>query len=96
MEYLDYAASTPVDNKVLNTYVEITKKYYANPNSSHYLGLEAKKLIDTKTSHIASLLNIKPTDKINIATNPEVLRNMFMAIAKDIRVVIIKITERFH
>jgi len=38
--------------------------------------------------------NYKPTDKINIATNPEVLRNMFMAIAKDIRVVIIKITER--
>lgn len=38
--------------------------------------------------------NYKSTDKINIATNPEVLRNMFMAIAKDIRVVIIKITER--
>ena len=38
--------------------------------------------------------NYKPTDKINIATNPEILRNMFMAIAKDIRVVIIKITER--
>ena len=36
----------------------------------------------------------KPSDKINIATNPETLRNMFMAIAKDIRVVIIKITER--
>ena len=37
----------------------------------------------------------KPSDKINIATNPETLRNMFMAIAKDIRVVIIKITEFF-
>ena len=36
----------------------------------------------------------KKDDKINIATNPEVLRNMFMAIAKDIRVVIIKIAER--
>lgn len=33
-------------------------------------------------------------DKINVATNPEILRNMFMAIAKDIRVVIIKIAER--
>ncbi len=36
----------------------------------------------------------KKEDKINISTNPEVLRNMFMAIAKDIRVVIIKIAER--
>lgn len=71
MEYLDYAASTPVDNKVLNTYVEITKKYYANPNSNHYLGLEAKKLIDTKTSHIASLLNIKPTEIIYTSGSTE-------------------------
>lgn len=71
MEYLDYAASTPVDNKVLNTYVEITKKYYANPNSNHYLGLEAKKLIDTKTSHIASLLNIKPQEIIYTSGSTE-------------------------
>ncbi len=34
------------------------------------------------------------SDRLNVATNPETLRNMFMAIAKDIRVVIIKITER--
>ena len=71
MEYLDYAASTPVDSKVLNTYVEITKKYYANPNSSHYLGLEAKKLIDTKTNHIASLLNIKPQEIIYTSGSTE-------------------------
>ena len=38
--------------------------------------------------------NYNKDDKINVATNPEVLRNMFMAIAKDIRVVIIKIAER--
>ncbi len=71
MEYLDYAASTPVDSKVLNTYVEITKKYYANPNSSHYLGLEAKKLIDTYTNHIASLLNIKPQEIIYTSGSTE-------------------------
>lgn len=36
----------------------------------------------------------KNDDRINATTNPEILRNMFMAIAKDIRVVIIKIAER--
>ena len=36
----------------------------------------------------------RPEGKLEVATNPETLRNMFMALAKDIRVVIIKITER--
>lgn len=36
----------------------------------------------------------KPEGIIDVSTNPETLRNMFMALAKDIRVVIIKITER--
>lgn len=32
MIYLDYAASTPVDDEVLNTFYKDTKKYFANPN----------------------------------------------------------------
>lgn len=49
MVYLDYAANSPVDENVLDYYYDITKKYYANPNSSHGLGLEAKKMIDEAT-----------------------------------------------
>ena len=45
MTYLDYAANSPVDEKVLDLYCEVSKKYFANPNSSHKLGLEAKNLI---------------------------------------------------
>lgn len=67
-----------------------------------YDDFDEKELIEIAGKETADLVltlkkleeNYKPTDKINIATNPEVLRNMFMAIAKDIRVVIIKITER--
>ncbi|MGN1013196.1 MAG: RelA/SpoT family protein [Clostridia bacterium] len=67
-----------------------------------YEEFNEKELIEVAGKETAELIltlkqleeNYKPTDKINIATNPEVLRNMFMAIAKDIRVVIIKITER--
>ena len=60
---------------------------------------ELKEVASDETAQLILILqkleeNYKPSDKINIATNPEVLRNMFMAIAKDIRVVIIKITER--
>ena len=49
MIYLDYAAGTPVDSEVLNTYNDTIKNYYANPNSNHKLGLISKNLIDQST-----------------------------------------------
>lgn len=64
MIYLDYAASTPVDEDVLENFIEITKKEYANPNSNHDLGLNAKKMIDEATSNIANLLNVAPEEII--------------------------------
>lgn len=54
MIYLDYAANTPVNKKVLDNYIKVTNKYIANPNSSHKLGIMAKKEIDKSTSFIAS------------------------------------------
>ena len=64
MIYLDYAASTPVDDEVLNTFYETTKKYFANPNSHHRLGLQAKELIDKSTLKIAQNLNVLPDEII--------------------------------
>lgn len=64
MVYLDYAAATPIDNEVLDTYYEISKKYYANPNSSHKMGLEAKELIKECTNKIANTLNVLPEEII--------------------------------
>ena len=63
MIYLDYAANTPVDEQVLETYVEATRKYIANPNSSHPLGIEAKEKIDESSKLIADYFN---TDSKNI------------------------------
>lgn len=57
MIYLDYAANTPVDEEVLETYIEATKKYIANPNSSHPLGKEAKEKIDESSKIIADYFN---------------------------------------
>ena len=45
MTYLDYSATTPVDEEVLNTFVKASK-YIGNPNSLHKLGVEAKELIE--------------------------------------------------
>ena len=63
MIYLDYAANTPVDEEVLNTFNEVTKKYIANPNSSHPLGLEAKNKIDESSEIVAKYFK---TDSSNI------------------------------
>ena len=57
MIYLDYAANTPVDDLVLKVFDEATKKYIANPNSSHPLGVEAKKEIDKVSEYISKYFN---------------------------------------
>ena len=64
MIYLDYSATTPVNEDVLNSYIETTKKIIGNPNSLHKLGVEAKNLIDAATAQIASILKIKPGEII--------------------------------
>ena len=60
MIYLDYAANTPVDNEVLDEFIKATKKYIANPNSSHPLGKMAKEEIDKVSERIAQYFH---TDK---------------------------------
>ena len=53
MIYLDYAANTPVDEEVISAFVEATRKYIANPNSLHPLGIEAKERVDEVSNMLA-------------------------------------------
>ena len=53
--YLDYAANTPVDKEVLNTFNDTTLKYFANPNSTHPLGKEVSNKIDETTKNIMKM-----------------------------------------
>jgi len=61
MIYLDYSATTPVNEEVINTYSKVCREFIGNPNSLHTLGVNAKKLIDASTEQIASILGIKPS-----------------------------------
>lgn len=58
MIYLDYAASSPVDQDILKQFYDISLKYFANPNSNHKLGFESKELIEKSTMSIANKLGI--------------------------------------
>ena len=71
MIYLDYAANTPVDEEVLNTYIESTRKYIANPNSSHQAGKLAKEKIDECSTHIAKYFNSKKESVIYTSGSSE-------------------------
>ena len=63
MIYLDYSATTPVNNEVLDTFIKATN-FIGNPNSLHKLGLDSKKLIDASTKQIANILNVKESEVI--------------------------------
>ena len=58
MIYLDYAANTPVENSVLDVFTAATRKYIANPNSSHPFGKLAKEEIDKVSEFIAKFFKM--------------------------------------
>lgn len=62
--YLDYSATTPVDEEVLNSYMECCRRYPGNPNSLHKLGVESKRLMDSATKQVANLLGCKKEEVI--------------------------------
>ena len=44
--YFDYTATTPIDKEVLDLYVNIQNKYYANTTSLHLLGQKANNIYE--------------------------------------------------
>lgn len=80
--YLDYAASTPVDKRVLDKYYSTMLECFANPNSSHRLGLLAKEKIDKASLKIAKYFHIKPTEIIYTSGSSEANNLAIKGIAK--------------
>lgn len=71
MIYLDYSATTPVNEEVINTYSRVCREFIGNPNSLHKLGVEAKKLIDASTAQIADILGVKSSEVIYTSGSSE-------------------------
>ncbi len=60
--YLDNAATTPLDQSVLDVIVEMMGKYYGNPSSIHAHGREVRTLIEKARKTVAGLLNTSPSE----------------------------------
>lgn len=64
MVYLDYSATTPVNEEVLASFNKTTKDFIANSNSLHNLGVKAKKLEEKATYQIANILKVEKDEII--------------------------------
>ena len=64
MIYLDYSATTPVDEGVLDSYIKVTRDYIGNANSIHTLGVRSKELLMQATNQIADIFNCHPKELI--------------------------------
>ncbi len=71
MVYLDYSASTPVNEDVLNSFNRACLDFPGNPNSLHKLGTNSKNLIDQATNQIANIIHVKPTEIIYTSGSSE-------------------------
>lgn len=62
--YLDHAATTPIDKKILNKMLLYLKDKYGNPSSIHSFGQEAAQAVDEARIKLAKFLNCKPGEII--------------------------------
>jgi len=54
--YLDYNATTPVDQRVLDTMLPYFNQLYANSGSSHLFGLTLREAVENATEEVAELI----------------------------------------
>ena len=60
--YLDNAATTPVDERVLEEMVAVTREFYGNPSSIHTQGIKAREKLEQSRVIIAKILNCRPME----------------------------------
>lgn len=62
--YFDHAATTPVDERVLDAMSPYFTKHYGNANSAHGLGNNAKVAVEEARENIAEMIGAEPAEII--------------------------------
>lgn len=60
--YLDYAATTPVDSKILKAILPYLKKNFGNPSSIHHFGQRALLAMEEARKKVADFLGCQPEE----------------------------------
>lgn len=71
MIYLDYSATTPVDERVLESFNKAVLDYPGNPNSIHALGVKSNELVNAATKQISEILGVLPSEIIYTSGSSE-------------------------
>ncbi len=83
MIYLDYAATTPLDQRVLDAMMPYFRENFGNPSSIHRLGQKAETAIDAAREKVAAVLHCRPDEIIFTSCGSEAdnlaLRGAMMA-----------------
>ena len=82
MIYLDYSATTTVNDEVLDTFCKVSRNFVGNPNSLHKLGVEAKELIDASTRQIEDILKLHDKEVIYTSGASEANNTAIMGVVK--------------
>ena len=64
MIYLDYAATTPIDERVLAKMMPYFRDSFGNPSSIHRFGQKAEAAVDEAREKVASVLGCRPDEVI--------------------------------
>ncbi len=62
--YLDNAATTPLDERVLEAMLPFMTENFGNANSAHHMGQKAKVMVEDAREKIAHLINAEPSEII--------------------------------
>jgi len=60
--YMDYAATTPVDDEVLKEMMPYFQKNYGNASSIHFFGRESSKAVEDARARVSDLLGCDPEE----------------------------------
>ena len=62
-KYIDYNASAPIEERVLERMIDVYRSHYGNADSrTHIFGTEAKEIVTTSRKAIADILGVDSTD----------------------------------
>ena len=62
--YFDNAATTPIDERVLETMLPFMREDFGNANSAHHLGQKAKVAVEDAREFVASVIGAEPSEVI--------------------------------
>ena len=64
MIYLDYAATTPVDSRVINAMTPYFNVSFGNPSSIHRVGQAAEAAVEEARERVAACINCRPDEVV--------------------------------